>query len=239
MTNDQRAMGKTGRGFERMRGGPRQTAQPSLLPIMIDSSLYRTRIETLRRPVSTLFALALCVAVMFTKPPHFGQGIYEGMELTGFMLIFLAVLGRMWCILYIGGRKNRELCRIGPYSMCRNPLYFFSFVGLMGVCIAAESVIPALVAGTAFLGFYHGVIRREETRLAALFGGEFARYCTEVPRFWPRRPEPLAAHKVEVDGRAFTRALREVFWFLFAIILVEGLEMAKAHPGWPHWTLPF
>jgi len=206
---------------------------------MIDSSLYRTRVERLRRPLSTLFVAALTAALMFTQPINFGHGIYEGMELTGFILIFLAVLGRMWCILYIGGRKNRELCRIGPYSMCRNPLYFFSFVGLMGVCIAAESVIPALVAGAAFLGFYHWVIKREETRLAAIFEADFVKYCEEVPRFWPRWPEKLGAHTVEVDGRAFTRALREVFWFLFAIILVEGLEIAKAQANWPHWTSPF
>jgi len=206
---------------------------------MIDSSLYRTRIETLRRPLSTLFALGLGAGLLFTQPLRFGQGIYEAMELIGFIMIFLAVIGRMWCILYIGGRKNRELCQIGPYAISRNPLYFFSFLGLLGVCVSAESVPAAFLASTAFLGFYHWVIRMEETRLAALFGAEFERYCEEVPRFWPRWPEPLKAHKLEVDGRAFTRALTEVFWFLFAIILVEGLEILKDFSWWPHITLPF
>ena len=177
---------------------------------------------------------------MFTKPLNFGNGIYAVMELVGFILIFVAVLGRMWCILYIGGRKNRELCRIGPYAMCRNPLYLFSFIGLVGICVGAQAVIPAIAAIVTFLSFYWWVIRREETRLAAIFEADFVKYCAEVPRFWPRRwPAKLVAHTVEVDGRAFTRALREVFWFLFAIILVEGLEALKELPSWPHYTLPF
>ncbi|HSH94133.1 MAG TPA: isoprenylcysteine carboxylmethyltransferase family protein [Roseimicrobium sp.] len=206
---------------------------------MIDSSLYHTRIETLRRPVSTFLALALGAALLFTQPVHIGAAIYEVMEMAGFLMIFVAVLGRMWCILYIGGRKNRELCRIGPYAISRNPLYFFSFVGLMGVCIGAQNAPAALVAGAAFLGGYHWVMRMEETRLDALFGADFRDYCAVVPRFWPRWPEPLVAHKIEVDGRAFTRALTEVFWFLFAIILVEGLEMLKAYEWWPRISMPF
>ncbi len=206
---------------------------------MIDSSLYHTRIETLRRPVSTFLALALGAALLFTQPAHIGAAIYEAMEMIGFLMIFVAVLGRMWCILYIGGRKNRELCRIGPYAISRNPLYFFSFIGLMGVCIGAQNAPAALVAAASFLGGYHWVMRMEETRLEALFGADFRDYCAEVPRFWPRWPEPLVEHKIEVDGRAFTRALTEVFWFLFAIILVEGLEMLKAHAWWPHVSMPF
>jgi protein-S-isoprenylcysteine O-methyltransferase Ste14 len=226
----------SGKLIERIHCAARRSPQTH---IMIDSSLYNTRIERLRRPVSTLFALGLGLGLLFTKPIGFGTGVYEVMELLGFMLIFFAVLGRMWCILYIGGRKNRELCRVGPYASCRNPLYFFSFIGVMGVCIAGQGVILTLVACAGFLGYYALVIRMEERRLAAIFGEDFSRYCAEVPRFWPRWPEPLVAHRFEVDGRAFTRALTEVFWFLFAIILVECLEILKAHHWWPDIILPF
>jgi len=205
---------------------------------MIDSSLYHTRIETLRRPVSTISAIVLGAGLLFTRPVRFNLGVYEAMELAGFMMIFLAVLGRLWCILYIGGRKNRELCRVGPYAISRNPLYFFSFLGLSGICVAAGNPIMAVLASGAFLLFYHWVILREETRLAALFGAEFTGYQADVSRFWPSWPKPLVAHKLEVDGRAFTRALTEVFWFLFAIILVEAMEVVKGFSGWPLIDLP-
>jgi protein-S-isoprenylcysteine O-methyltransferase Ste14 len=206
---------------------------------MVDSSLYNTRIEKLRRPVSTIFVVVLGLGLLFTKPLEFGTGFYQFMELVGYLLIFSAVLGRMWCILYIGGRKNRELCRVGPYASCRNPLYFFSFLGVIGIFLAGRGVILTGLACVGFLIYYKLVIRMEETRLEAIFGDDFTAYCSDVPRFWPRWPEPLVAHRFEVDGRAFTRALTEVFWFLFAIILVECLEILKGHTWWPDVTLPF
>lgn len=205
----------------------------------IDASLYHTRIETLRRPLSTVFAIGLCAALLFTKPIGFGEGLHEMMEAVGMLLVFAAVLGRIWCILYIGGRKNRELCRMGPYAISRNPLYFFSFVGLVGICLAAQSLLVTAVAAVVYLAYYHQVIRMEETRLGALFGTDFTAYVAQVPRFWPTWPEPLKPHRVDVDGRAFTRALSEVFWFLFALILVEGLEVLKSFHWWPDLPTPF
>jgi protein-S-isoprenylcysteine O-methyltransferase Ste14 len=41
---------------------------------------------------------------------------------------------RLWCSLYISGYKNSQLITSGPYSLCRNPLYFFSFVGFAALC---------------------------------------------------------------------------------------------------------
>ena len=46
-----------------------------------------------------------------------------------------ACAGRLWCSVYIAGKKNRELVKVGPYSVCRNPLYFFSLVGAIGAAL--------------------------------------------------------------------------------------------------------
>lgn len=59
--------------------------------------------------------------------------------LLGTILVGIGSLGRMWCSLYIAGYKREQLIADGPYSMCRNPLYFASseeFVGefLLGQC---------------------------------------------------------------------------------------------------------
>ena len=45
--------------------------------------------------------------------------------LAGMILVGIASLGRMWCSLYIAGYKDDKLVTDGPYSLCRNPLYFF------------------------------------------------------------------------------------------------------------------
>ena len=61
--------------------------------------------------------------------PH----LYALIEKAGLALIVICILGRTWCTLYIGGRKKRELINKGPYSVVRNPLYFFTTIGAAGI----------------------------------------------------------------------------------------------------------
>lgn len=72
---------------------------------------------------------------------------YEIVEVAGLLLIVLCFVGRLWCILYIGARKNEELVTVGPYSLCRNPLYFFSTVGAVGIGLAFGSLLAAAALG--------------------------------------------------------------------------------------------
>ena len=172
-------------------------------------------------------AAILLALLVITSPANFGAIAYEVMEQVGFILVFVAVLGRIWCTLYIAGRKNRELCVIGPYELCRNPLYLFSFLGLVGICLAAANILLALVSAIAYLLYYRGVIRGEERRLAAIFEADFDRYVASTPRFWPRLKVPRDAAVLQVDSRIFTRSLAEVIWFLLAINFVEIVARVK------------
>lgn len=183
--------------------------------------------ERLRKPVSFLMAAIFLVLLVITKPANFGSLLYEILEQSGFVLVFVAVLGRIWCTLYIAGRKNRELCTVGPYELCRNPLYLFSLIGLVGICLAAANILLAIVAATAYLLYYQGVIRGEERRLAAIFEADFDRYVASTPRFWPRWRIPRSCAILQVDSRIFTRSLAEVIWFLLAITFIEVVEILK------------
>ena len=182
--------------------------------------------------------MGLAVAV-FTVPRGFTIGWHEAIEQLGFLLLILAALGRIWSLAYIAGRKNRELCRLGPYSVMRNPLYFFSFVGVIGFSLALQNPLLTAATGTGFLLYYSAVIRSEERRLRALHGAEFDDYCATVPRFFPRLVMPTGAEMLQLHLTPFTRGLREVFWFLAAIILAEVLEWAHVHQFWGVITLPF
>ena len=67
-------------------------------------------------------ALAVLLGVMFffllfVRTFETGEeGLHEYVEKFGIVAILLAILGRMWCTLYIGGRKSAEVVRNGPYS---------------------------------------------------------------------------------------------------------------------------
>lgn len=97
------------------------------------SVISRVSVENLRKPFSFAFFALWVVIALFTVPPELEQtGWREVAELTGYLLLIAAALGRIWAFAYIGGRKNRELCQKGPYALTRNPLYFFSFLGVVG-----------------------------------------------------------------------------------------------------------
>ncbi len=153
------------------------------------------------------------------------------MEIAGFALLIIAALGRVWCSIYISGRKDRVLCVDGPYQLTRNPLYFFSFLGIIGFAMALQSVLILLVASGAYLAYYRYVIRSEESRLASIFGASYVSYCTATPRFFPAFKTPDRIESYSINPRIVERALKEVVWFLFAILAIEVVEMihAKGH----------
>jgi len=64
----------------------------------------------------------------------------------GCVLAGAASLGRLWCALYIAGYKDGVLVTEGPYSLCRNPLYFCNLLGAAGVGLATETLLVALLA---------------------------------------------------------------------------------------------
>ena len=62
------------------------------------------------------------------------------LESTAVAFLLVGAIGRIWCSVHIAGRKNAEVVAHGPYSVCRNPLYFFSMFAFMGAGLAFESL---------------------------------------------------------------------------------------------------
>src|SRR5512143_1024479 len=128
-----------------------------------------------------IVAVSVVLALVTHRPWEPGGPLDLAFRWAGFVLVLAGVMGRLWCTLYIGGRKNDELVTQGPYSLCRNPLYFFSFVAGLGIGVALENfaVLALLIAG--FAVYYPSVIRAEEKRLAKLFGDKFEAYTSSTP----------------------------------------------------------
>ncbi|CDX38290.1 Nickel-cobalt-cadmium resistance protein NccN (fragment) [Mesorhizobium sp. SOD10] len=69
-------------------------------------------------------AVLALILLMFGKPALAeGSNGHEIVETIGFAMVLICFLGRLWSILFVGGRKNDELVMSGPFSMTRNPLY--------------------------------------------------------------------------------------------------------------------
>jgi len=176
-----------------------------------------------RKPVSRLLAAGFLILLVLTTSPD-APFVVLALEIVGFLMIIAAVLGRIWCALYIAGRKNAELCCDGPYSLCRNPLYGFSFLGVVGLAFVARSMPLGLILIPIFWGYHHFVIRSEEIRLREIFGDTYTQYCIVVPRLWPRLGRYWSRSRLTVDPRVIGRALSEVAWFLIAVACLEVVE---------------
>lgn len=162
------------------------------------------------------------VAALFTCASRYEGTLFARvLLLVGVVLAGIATVGRVWCALYISGYKDAELVTSGPYSLCRNPLYLFSLLGMAGLGLSTGTLTLGLALPAAFVPGYLAVVRREERVLRQRFRTRFDAYCAATPRFLPRlsgAPEPAS---YEVSPPAFRRALRDVIWFVWAIGVIQ------------------
>ena len=143
---------------------------------------------------------------------------------VGWALITLGVIGRLWCSSHIGGKKNATLVAAGPYSVCRNPLYFFSFLGGMGGMFLTHTFLFPCLFATLFISYYAKVIASEEDVLLAIHSADYRNYYAKVPRFWPKislLSEPIAK---TVSTTHFFKSFTEMIWFFVAGGLIMWLE---------------
>ncbi|MSR14161.1 MAG: isoprenylcysteine carboxylmethyltransferase family protein [Gammaproteobacteria bacterium] len=183
----------------------------------------------LTRVRDTYLILGLClVASIFTRPlSGLESAPHKFFDMLGQVAIGLCVVSRIYCTAFIGDHKNRNLITDGPFAMCRNPLYFCSFVGVLGIAMMSNHLVLLLLIPLLFVLVYHSVIRREEAKLRQMFGAEYLRYCETTPRFWPRIGRFSTPASLTISARLLGNAVLDgVVWF-FALPVFEFVEYAQ------------
>ena len=137
----------------------------------------------------------------------------------------IGAAGRVWATSYISGLKLRELVTRGPYSTCRNPLYFFSMILGIGLGLCTETLSMPLVIGLVLALLYFFQIRREERMLLDRFGQEYLTYCSSVPCFFPSYRNYVEADQIHISPRLLKKGL---FGTAFLLLLIGVLELLKA-----------
>lgn len=166
--------------------------------------------------------------LVFTSSRWEGSPVVEAfLFLTGCLLVAVASIGRLWCSLYICGYKTKSLVVEGPYSLCRNPLYFFSSIGATGVGMATETFTIPVLAILLFAVFYPFVIRGEEGKLLAIHGEPYREYMRSVPRFWPLARRPVEPSTYVIVPAKVRRALIDSLWFVWLVGLLEFAEALR------------
>lgn len=186
-----------------------------------------------RRRIALAGLILLAFLILLTIGSAWNPAGHEAVEAVGLAAIMVGILGRVWCTLYIGGRKNEEIVREGPYSMVRNPLYVFSTIAAAGVGAQTGSILVAILFMAACALAFSVVIDREERHLTELFGEGYKDYRSSVPRFLPDprlfSDRPLLTAPA---GRIY-RTLGDGLMFLAAIPAFELVEHLQAVSGLP------
>ncbi len=148
------------------------------------SSNRRNLLSRLRVPLGFLIAI---IFVVFSEPTW--RTIAAGLPVA-----LAGVALRAWASGHL--RKNSALATSGPYAYTRNPLYFGSFVMLIGCCLGGGSWFLALFIVAIFLIVYVPVMKSESDHMRHLFENEYRDWASEVPLFLPR----LTAYRARTEA---------------------------------------
>lgn len=174
----------------------------------------------------TLFTLLLVFGA-----PVYNEVVQERYEGNGTVLILIGIGGRLWSILYIGGRKSAELVTDGPYSIMRNPLYFFSTIAAAGIGAQTGSATVMVAAVALCAVAFHIVALREERHLKAVLGAPYDDYLARVPRFLPNPRLFKDQAEVTFQPRLLKTTMVDGLALLLSVPLFELIEQGQEN-GW-------
>lgn len=148
----------------------------------------------------------------------------------GFALVVLGGFGRIWSSLYLEGFKTKKLIKDGPYSMVRNPLYFFSLTILLGICFAIKSIPISIALLSVFILFHVPTIINEEKVLLSTHDDSYKAYYESTPRLLPnifKYKKTKSEDRIEVKIKGINNVLWEIMGYLFLYVIIDFFYFAS------------
>jgi protein-S-isoprenylcysteine O-methyltransferase Ste14 len=178
--------------------------------------------QRIRIQILWLLSFFLIATVLTTQPLiPYNTFWHSAMVACGEITLIFGILGRLWSALYVGGRKNLELVTDGPYSLCRNPLYFSSMLAVIGACLISGSIVVATLFPAAFLVVFLYTARREARHLSSVFGGLFDEYARRTPLLIPNL-RAFRGTDVRISSEVLMKTARDS---VFLILLIPGMKI--------------
>jgi hypothetical protein len=146
--------------------------------------------ERARTRLSKLIGGLLLVGAGLTEsnwePQHntFATFLYA----LGLVIVSIATSGRIWCSFYLSGHKDSKLTTEGPFSLCRNPLYFFSSLGVIGIGLCTETLTIPVTFALIFAIYYPALLLAK----SSVFCISLAKLISATSRMCPVSFHPSA-----------------------------------------------
>lgn len=205
---------------------PANAAQPQQEPKLLK-----------KRQIHSRWIVVLVVLGLLVVETQGGRNLlyYQTMRTLGIVFIAVCIAGRGYCSAFIGGVKNDMLMRDGPFSVVRNPLYVFSFIGVTGIGMLSAMWSLTLFFMVAFAVYYKFVVAREEAFLLAKFGEPYQKYLHEVPRWWPKWKLWHEPEQITIRPKFLRRTLLDAMAFLLPLPFFVTLNMLHLLAILPVW----
>ncbi|MCA9244110.1 MAG: isoprenylcysteine carboxylmethyltransferase family protein [Phycisphaerales bacterium] len=179
------------------------------------------KIRKARLMLLRLSAIPLIILAVFVRPGWAADSVTElSVEFGGYLFLIAGLWIRMWSILYVGGKKSKELITAGPYSLCRNPLYVGSLLLVIGIGLCFENLPMLIGTLVLFVPMHLLVVRLEERHLLDLFPETYPAYQKTVPRFFPSFRNYVSQTELVVSRHAVRRLMVDAT----AVLLIPQIE---------------
>ena len=189
--------------------------------------------STPRVRLTLCYFLALLAAAAFCAPRAGSPAWLAATRIAALLLIALACLGRIWCSVFIAGRKDTAIVIDGPYALVRHPLYVLSFLGGIGLSLATTSLTLVTLTAIVLAALIGGAARREEQWLGEHHRAAWALYAATTRRWWPDFSQWSLPASTPVNPAILWKAFVDAgaFFLLYALMLAAiALREARVLP---------
>ena len=125
------------------------------------------------------------------------------------------------------GSDGNSFISDGIYSVCRNPLYFFSFVGLLGILFLKGQLILVILGAVLFLLIYRFTILGEEKFLSDKFGDSYKEFLKNTPRFFPDFSRFKYSERLEIRPFFLHKEVKRAFVWLFVALFIYVISILQ------------
>jgi protein-S-isoprenylcysteine O-methyltransferase Ste14 len=160
--------------------------------------------------------------------------LFEVLYPLGILLVGLATVARLWTSIYHAGFKVHTLLTVGPYSMCRNPMYFCNCVGAVGAGMATGMISMTMLILASLILYYPFVIRREERKLRKKHGMEFEAYRRRTPAFLPNWRLLVEPEEYTTNIRFFRTKIIDSSVPFIALAAIHVIQSLHSYDLLPH-----
>lgn len=179
-----------------------------------------------RKMVFRLMGVALLVYLIFVPNPWKLPSVgLQCAEFGGILLIFAGILGRVLATISIGGHKDRSIMKTELYSVCRNPLYFSSFLMAIGVGLISGRLDFTILLTLAYLAIFYPMMINEARYLRDNFE-DFADYESRIPLFFPNPRLWEERKKFEINFKLVKRTLLDAS---LALLVIPVMILIRAY----------